>query len=72
MSVYSLYWMSVAGEIPRPPLEYNADDDAQAFRAACRALDAQPLELWQESRLVAKLTPRADTPNPESIIVIKQ
>jgi hypothetical protein len=70
VQLYRLNWLEWGARIPRPSIQFTATDDTEAFRVARRVLDCHPVELWQGSRLVARLCAFPDTVYPEAIIVI--
>lgn len=57
MNPYRLYVLEQGGHIADPPLIMECADDGDAIRQARQYLDGKDLEVWQEARFIARLTP---------------
>jgi hypothetical protein len=58
-NAYRLYTLKQDGHIGDPPLIVECADDGDAIRQARQYLDGKDLEIWDEGRFVARLTPNA-------------
>jgi hypothetical protein len=52
---YRLYRIDGDGHISAPPHGFTSADDATAIKTASQMINGHDLELWQQSRLVARL-----------------
>jgi hypothetical protein len=55
---YTVYQIAADNHIAVPPTRLDADDDDEAVEKAEQFLDGQDLEIWQGTRLVARLPKR--------------
>ncbi len=66
---YRLYPIAESGRVLGPPRALQAENDSEALRIACDAIESETVELWTGARLVAKLTPSPACPEADAIIV---
>jgi hypothetical protein len=55
--LYRVYTLGEDGRVAGPPHLIECDDDSAAMREAQRILNDRVLEIWNLTRLVAKLEP---------------
>jgi hypothetical protein len=56
MPSYRLYFLDAGAHISGPPVTIDCADDDEAVKTAKRYVDGQELELWRDSRLVARFS----------------
>jgi hypothetical protein len=59
---YRVYTLDHAGHVDRPAIERSFETEEEAIEFARAKLDSHVLELWQENRLVCRLSPGSDEP----------
>jgi hypothetical protein len=61
MNEYRVYRLDKDGHIFAPPYGFTSASDTTAIETASRMIDGEDLELWQQSRLVARLPARQES-----------
>ena len=59
--LYRLYTINRSGHVAGPPTEYECSDDRAAIQEANRLQGTADIEIWQDGRLVAYVTPFSKT-----------
>ena len=57
MLEYHFYLIRKDGRIDKPMVNHEADNDRDALGKARQLVDGHDVEVWQQARLVAYLTP---------------
>jgi hypothetical protein len=57
MPQYQFYAIKPDGHVSGPPAEWNLPNDSEALKEARQMIDGHDVELWQNSRMIAYLTP---------------
>ena len=57
MSQYRFYAIKIDGHPEGPPFERDLPNDLAALQEGKRLLNGHDIEVWQDSRIVAYLTP---------------
>ena len=57
MREYKLYSIAEDGHVDGPPFVLEVESDKQALEIAKLKVNGHDIEVWQEARLVAYLTP---------------
>lgn len=57
MRVYHFYFIGKNGHIDGPPASYDLPSDGDAIKEAKQLVNGHDIEVWQDARLVAYLTP---------------
>ncbi len=57
MREYRFYLIKKDGHIDGPPSDHALLDDKAAIKEAKQLVDGHDIEIWQEARLVAYVTP---------------
>jgi hypothetical protein len=60
MNEYRVYRIDKDGHIFAPPHGFSSASDAAAIETASQMIDGHDIELWQQSRLVARLPARKE------------
>ena len=60
MCEYKLYSIRQDGHIEGPPFVLEVEGDKQALEIAKSKVNGHDIEIWQEARLVAYLTPEQE------------
>jgi len=71
MAFYRCYPLDDENRIAGPPRELSAENDGQALRIIAEAFLTEPLEVWRDSKFLARLTPAVAAAGSDWIIVIK-
>jgi hypothetical protein len=57
MRPYRIFFLGQDGHIKQPPEIIECPDDQTAIEKAKQLLDGRTVEIWESSRLVARLAP---------------
>jgi hypothetical protein len=57
MRTYRIFFLGQDGHIKQPPEIVECPDDQTAVEMAQQLLDGRTVEIWESSRLVARLAP---------------
>jgi hypothetical protein len=57
MPDYRFYSIRPDGHITKPPAEKSCPDDLAAMKEAQQLMDGEAIEIWEQTRIVAYLTP---------------
>lgn len=58
MPVYLVYFVGADGNIYEPPARLKCADDQEASEKARQFIDGKDIQVWEQSRLVAKFPRR--------------
>lgn len=56
---YKVYVLDGAGRISSPPVVIECVDDQDAIQKAKEYLDGATVEIWHDTKLIAKLEPKS-------------